>query len=173
MKTLSIIAALLLAAPAVRADDEAAKPAEAAPEEKPAATDKADAKLPGKKAKAGGGDDRAYVDAALAFLKGLAHSARKGEQGEAGWAAVKENAGDKVSVKIAGAAHDVDVAGKKSDVRLLKFQKISTWREGSAIKGVTADVLEFKVGKETHAGKGRVGMEDKDGKWVVTSVEVD
>jgi hypothetical protein len=176
---LSLCAALLLAAPVARADDEPAKadapaadkaadkPAEAAPAEKAEAA-------PAKKGGGDkGGDDHAYVDTAVTFLKALAHSSRKGDQGEKAWADLKETAGDKIALKIAGADHDIDVAGKKSDVRLLKFQKISSWREGKEVKGVLVDVLQFKVGKEEHTGKGKVSMAEKDGKWTVTSVETE
>ena len=175
MKLSLLLAAALLVAPASRADDE---PAKAAPEEKaaaPAAEEKA-APAAKKSAAAGAakaGDDRAYVDAAVAFLKAYAHSSRKGDQGAQAWEALKEHAGDKVAVKIGGKEHDLDVAGKKSDARLLKFAKIATWREGEHIKGVTVDVLEFKVGKDEHKTKGTVAMSEKDGKWVVDSVDAD
>jgi hypothetical protein len=165
-KLLTLLAAALLAAPAVRAQDNS-------PQAEPPKEDEAPkAAKTGGKEKAGG-EDRAYVDAAVSFLKGLAHSSRKGEQGEKAWEALKETAGDKVTVKIGDKEHTVDIAGKKSDLRLLKFQKISTLREGKDIKGVTVEVLDFKVGKEMHSGKGKVLMAEKDGKWTVTSVEAE
>jgi hypothetical protein len=196
---LTVLAALLLAAPAVRADDEKPaeaapaeeKPAEAAPaEEKPAEAAPAEEKAAPAEEKAapaekpakaegkakhggGGGGDHAYVDTAVKFLSGLAHSARKGEKGQQGWAEVAESAADKVSIKIGGDEHTVDVGAKKSDVRLMKYQKLSTWRDGKDIKGVTAEVLEFKVGKEMKSGKGKVAMEEKDGAWKVTGITVE
>jgi len=124
-------------------------------------------------AKKGGGDAHGYVDAALGFLKGLARSARKGDEGKQAWEMLKEHAGDKVALKIAGKGHDIDVAGHKSDARLLKFAKLSAWREGAHVKGVHLELMEFKVGGESHKGKGSVAMEEKDGKWTVTSIEVE
>jgi hypothetical protein len=186
MKTSLLLAAALLAAPAVRAEEEAkpaeaaapaqeAKPAEAAApakEEKAAEAAPAKADKPAAKA-AAAKDDRAYVDTALAFLKAYAHSARKGDQGEQAWNALKEHAAEKVSVKIGGKEHTLDVAGKKSEARLTKFAKISTWREGEHIRGVNVDVLEFKVGKDEHKTKGRVSLSEKDGKWLVDAIEAD
>ena len=158
MKKLPLLfAALLLAAPVARAED-TPKEDEGAKTEK-----KADKK----------GEDSAYVDTAGSFLKALAHRARKGDDGAKAWDTLKETAGDKVALKIAGKEHDVDVAGKKSDVRLLNYRKISTWREGTKIRGVEVGTLEFKIGKEKHTGKGKVAMSEKDGKWTVDSVECD
>ena len=172
MKKLPLfLAALLLAAPVAHAQDNS-------PQAEPPKEDEADAK-PAKEAKKGNAkpeskdDDRAYVDAANNFLKALAHSARKGDEGAKAWDSLKETAGDKVALKIAGESHDVDVAGKKSDVRLLNYRKISTWREGTTVKGVEVGTLEFKIGKEKHTGKGKVAMSEKDGKWTVDSVECD
>ena len=176
-KLLIAFAALLLVAPAVRADDE--KPAEekadkAEPAEKAESAEKAEKAEKGEKheAKSGGGE-HAYVDTAIKFLNALAKSARKGEKGAQGWADLQETAGDKVNISVAGKDHVVDVAGKKSDVRLMKYAKIATWREGKTVKGVTAEVLEFRSGKENHSGKGKVAMEEKDGKWTVTGVTVE
>ena len=172
------------AAPAPKAEEPAA-PAEVAPKvEEKAATEKKPtpekkaapekkAQHEGKGGKKAGAGDRAHVDAALAFLKAYAYTGRKGEQGAKAWEALHEHAGEKVSVKIAGKEHDLDVAGKKSDARLLKFSKLETWREGDQIKGVNVGLLEFKVGKDEHKGKGRVAMSEKDGKWMVDAVEAD
>ena len=194
----TMLSALLAAAPASRAfaQEEEAKPAEEKAEEaKPAeeTADKAEekaedtaekaetkvkkGKAPAEKAsgaKKGGGDgERAYVDAALEFLNGLAKSARKGETGAKGWADVAKHSSDKVKLTIAGESHDIDVAGKKSPVRLMKYQKLSTWREGAEVKGMLLENLEFKVGKEIKKGKGKMAMVENNGAWMVDSITVE
>jgi hypothetical protein len=161
------------AAPA--ADEKTAEPK---PDEKPAPAKKgaakAEPKADGTAAVAAPSGDRGYVDAAIAFLKAYAHSNRQGEQGQQAWQVLKDNAADeKVEIKIAGKPHDLDLTGKKADARLMNFSKISTWREGGQVKGVTVDVLKFKVGEADHTGKGKVAMSEKGGKWVVESIEAE
>jgi hypothetical protein len=159
--------ALLLAIPAARADEPAtpAKPASAAPAAAPPAATPA-AAVPT------AAPERPYVDAAIAFLKGLAHTSRSGEAGDQGWSEAKANGADKVSLKVPGKDLEIDLAGKKSDARVLKFQKVSTLREGGKVKGVALENLELKIGEEAHAGKAVVLMDEKDGKWIVTAIEV-
>lgn len=165
---------------AAPADDKAAKPKheeKAAPAKKGStkgAAAKGAAKADDKAAATAPSGDRGYVDAAIAFLKAYAHSNRSGDQGQQAWQVLKDNAADdKVEIKIAGKPHDLDLAGKKADARLLNFSKISTWREGGQVKGVTVDVLKFKVGDADHTGKGKVAMSEKAGKWVVESIEAE
>jgi hypothetical protein len=117
--------------------------------------------------------ERPYVDAAVAFLRGLAHSSRSGEAGEKGWAEAKEYAGDTVPLKISGKDMVIDLAGKKSEARILRFSKISTLRDGTTVKGVTAESLQVQLGTEPHNGKAWLMMDEKDGKWRVTSIEVE
>ena len=161
--------ALLLAVPAARADEPAA-PAKV-DTAAPAAAAKVDTAAP-PAADKGAAPDRPYVDAAIAFLKGLSHSNRSGDAGEQGWAEAKANAGDKVPLKLAGKELEIDLAGKKSDARVMRFQKVSTLRDGSKVKGVALENLELKIGEDSHAGKAVVLMDEKDGKWLVTSIEV-
>jgi hypothetical protein len=118
--------------------------------------------------------DRPYVDAAITFLKGFAQSQRGGEAGETGWALAKENGAPKVALKVAGKEMEIDVAGAKSpDAHLMRFQKISTLRDGATVKGVTVEKVDMKIGNDAHTGKATVLMEEKDGKWIVTSIEVE
>lgn len=134
-----------------------AKPAEAkpaAPEVKPA-------------------ESRPYVDAAIAFLKGMTHTARPGEAGDQAWAEAQANAAPTVTLKVAGKDLQLDLAAKKSDARLVRFQKLSTLRQGPLVMGVVLDNVDVKVGDDAHSGKATVRMEEKDGKWLVTAVEVD
>ncbi len=94
-------------------------------------------------------------------------------ENEQGWADAKANAADKGTLKVAGKELALDLAGKKSDARVIKFQKVSTLREGGAVKGVTLENVEVLVGADSHSGKATVLMTEKDGKWLVTSVEVE
>jgi len=177
MTVLSASVAALVLASAARAD-EPAKPASppdtavsTAPE-KSAAPEKTSAPAPSPKKEAS--SDRPYVDAAIAFLKGFAQSQRSGEAGDTGWALAKENGAPKVALKVAGKEMEIDVAGAKSpDAHLMRFQKLSTLREGGTVKGVTLENVEMKIGNDAHSGKAKVLMEEKDGKWIVTSIEVD
>jgi hypothetical protein len=176
--------ALLMIGTASRAQESAAKAPEAkateakAPEVKAAEAKAPEAVAPAAKApeakeekKAEG--DHPYVDAAVAFLRGLAHSNRSGEAGDQGWEEAKAHAGDTVALKISGKDLVIDLAGKKSDARFLKFSKISTLRDGMTVKGVTAENVQIQVGAEPHSGKAFLMMDEKDGKWRVTSIEVD
>jgi hypothetical protein len=152
MKTIALFAAVLLsfAARATEEEHEEAKPAEAAPS-----------------------NERPHVDAAVAFLKGLAHSAQPGDIGAQGWANAAANASKKVALKVAGKDLTLDLAAKKSDAKLIKFHKVSTLRDGEAVKGVTVESVEVRVGGDFHTGKGTVRMEERNGKWLVTALEVE
>ncbi len=173
MTFLSASVAALVLGSAARAQ-EPAKPA-ATPD--PAATTPAATAAPEKTAtppKKEASSDRPYVDAAITFLKGFAQSQRGGEAGETGWALAKENGAPKVALKVAGKEMEIDVAGAKSpDAHLMRFHKISTLREGEKVKGVTVENVDLKIGDAPHSGKATVLMEEKDGKWIVTSIEVE
>ena len=116
---------------------------------------------------------RPYVEAAITFLKALTHSSRAGEEGELAWAAARANAADAVTLTVGGKNLTLDLAGKKSDARLVRFHKLSTLREGAAVKGVTLESMEVRIGADAYAGKATVRMDEKDGKWLVTAVEVE
>jgi hypothetical protein len=163
----------------IRAQESAAKAPEVKAAEVKAAEVKAPeaaapaAKAPEAKEEKKPEGERPYVDAAVAFLRGLAHSSRSGEAGEKGWAEAKEYAGDTVPLKVSGKDLVIDLAGKKSEARILRFAKISTLRDGTTVKGVTAESLQIQLGAEPHNGKAWLMMDEKDGKWRVTSIEVD
>jgi hypothetical protein len=171
----TLLAMFVLVSAAVRAEEP--KPAEAAapaaeatpaiPKAEPAAAAMAPTTVPRT------AESRPYVDAAVTFLKGLTHTSRPGEEGEMAWAAAKANAADAVTLKVAGRDVRFDLAGKTSEARLVRFQKLSTLRDGAAVKGVTLENVELKLGADAHSGKATVRMEEKDGKWLVTAVEVD
>jgi hypothetical protein len=162
---LAIPAAALVAIPAARAADAPAAAAAAAAE--PAAA----APAPVKPASKGG--DRAHVEEAVAVLSAYAHTTRKGDAGTAAWAELATHAADKIALKVGGTGYDVDVAGKKAEAKLIKFSKISNWVEEKVTKGVKVEVLEFKIGKDSHSGKGTIAMSQKDGTWKVDSIEAE
>jgi hypothetical protein len=113
------------------------------------------------------------VDTAVAFMSGLTHCSRPGAAGAQAWAQVAANASDKLTLKVGGKDVAIDLANKKSDAKVVKFAKASTVRDGATVKGVAFDTVEVKNGADDHTGKGTLSMEQKDGKWVVTSLEVD
>ncbi len=176
-----VVPALLLGATALRAEEPAkateatkAEPAQAAQPAVPAEPAKAaqTAAVPAEPAKVAG-SDRPYVSAAIAFLKGLTHSTRGGDAGEKGWAEAREFAADKISFKVAGRDMELDLAGKKSGARVVRFEKVSTLRDGPVVKGVSVENIEVRLGTDAYRAKGRVMLDEKDGKWTVTALEID
>lgn len=183
MIRMTLLAMLILVSTAARAQEPKAAapdaPAARIVEAPPAPPEATPARAAGSEAKAPAagaataGEARPYVDTAITFLKALTHSSRPGEEGELAWAAAKANAADAVSLKVGGKDLQFDLAGKKSDARLVRFHKLSTLREGAAVKGVTLESMEVRVGADAHSGKATVRMDEKDGKWLVTAVEVE
>src|ERR1700737_2478268 len=167
-----VVPALLLGATALRAEEpaKAAEPTESAKAAQTAVpSEPAKAAEPAKVV----GSDRPYVSAALAFLKGLTHSTRGGDAGEKGWAEAREVAADKISFKVAGRDMELDLAGKKSGARVVRFEKVSTLRDGLAVKGVSVENIEVRIGTDAYRAKGRVMLDEKDGRWTVTALEID
>ena len=170
MTRMTLLVMLVLVSVAVRAQtDQPAQPsAPAAPAEAKAAEPKA---APAPEAKAA--ESRPYVDAALAFLKGMTHTNRPGEAGDQAWAEAQANAAQKVTMTVAGKDLQLDLAAKKSNARVVRFQKLSTLRQGPLVLGVTLENVDVKVGDEPHSGKATVRMEEKDGRWIVTGLDVE
>jgi hypothetical protein len=179
-----VVPALLLGATALRAE-EPVKAAEATNAEPAKAAQPAVPAVPAEPAKAAQtaaapseptkavGSDRPYVSAAIGFLKGLTHSTRGGDAGEKGWAEAREFAADKISFKVAGRDLELDLAAKKSGARVVRFEKVSTLRDGLAVKGVSVENIEVRLGTDAYRAKGRVMLDEKDGKWTVTALEID
>ncbi len=106
-----------------------------------------------------------HIQAAHEFLLGW---------GKANWDAVKAHAADKVTVKIGGADYALDVAGKKAEVQpVLPFRGLAAVRVGTNVKGVTVEEITVRAGGAERKGKGTVTLEEKDGKFTVTSVAVE
>lgn len=94
--------------------------------------------------------------------------------GKAAWDDVAATAGDKVAVNVGGKEATIDVAGKKAEATLvLPFKGLSTVREGGKVKAVTVEEIAVKAGAEEKKGKGRLDVEEKDGKFRVTKVTVE
>lgn len=106
-----------------------------------------------------------HIQAAHDFLLGW---------GKGDWDAVKAHAGDKVAVKVGGADYALDVAGKKAEVQLIfPFRGLAAVRVGANVKGVTVEEIAVRAGGAERKGKGTVTLEEKDGKFTVTSVAVE
>jgi pyruvate dehydrogenase E2 component (dihydrolipoamide acetyltransferase) len=116
---------------------------------------------------------RPYVDSAIAFLKAFTHINRTGPEGEKAWAELRAVSADKVPLKVAGKDIAIDAVGGQSDAQLIRFAKVSTWREGLDVQGVTIEKAQLHVGDGEHTGKARLKLAEKDGKWIVQSLEVD
>lgn len=168
--SIAIASALLLLGTAVRAEEPATSTQAAAPAAAPAP---APAAAPDPAAAPAAAPSRPYIEAASSFLKGLAHSARGGEAGEKGWQEAQAVAADKIAFKIAGRDIELDLSAKKSAARVVRFEKLSTLRDGPVIKGVSVENIEVRLGSDAYHAKGRVMLDEKDGKWTVTAVEVD
>lgn len=168
MIRMTLLAMLILVSAAARAQE----PKAALPDA-PAAKIVEAPPAPPEATPARAGEARPYVETAITFLKALTHSSRPGEEGELAWAAARANAADAVTLTVGGKNLTLDLAGKKSDARLVRFHKLSTLREGAAVKGVTLESMEVRMGSEAYSGKATVRMDEKNGKWLVTAVEVE
>ncbi|HYS07826.1 MAG TPA: hypothetical protein VEP66_03740 [Myxococcales bacterium] len=167
-----LMLSVLLAATVARAQtpsNEAAKaePSAAAPAAAPAAEP---AQVP---AQAPSAESRPYVDSALTFLKAFSHTNRTGPEGEKAWADLRSVSIDKVPLKVGGKEIVIDAAAGQSNAILVRFAKVSTWREASDVQGVTFEKAQLKLGDEEHTGKGRLKLAEKDGKWIVQAMEVE
>jgi hypothetical protein len=116
---------------------------------------------------------RPYIDSAITFLKAFTHTNRNGPEGEQAWAELRSVSIDKVPLKIAGKEMVIDAQGGHSNAILVRFSKVATWREAFDVQGVTVEKAQLKVGEEEHTGKARLKLAEKDGKWIVQSVEVE
>src|SRR5438270_6788890 len=142
-------------AEATKPADESAQPAAAAPEKTDAA------------------QSRPYVDSAITFLTSLSHTNRSGDAGTKAWADLRSVSVDKVPVKWAGKELVIDAQAGHSDAMLVRFSKVSTWREAFDVQGVTIEKAQIKVGDQDYTGKARLKLAEKNGKWVVESLEVE
>ena len=143
--------------PEAPAKAEAAAPA---PEAAPAAAAKAEPARP-------------YIDSAITFLKAFSHTNRSGPEGEQAWTELRSVSIDKVPMKVAGKEMVIDAQGGHSNAILVRFSKVATWREAFDVQGVTVEKTQIKIGEEEHSGKARLKLAEKDGKWIVQSVEVE
>lgn len=107
----------------------------------------------------------AHIQVAQEFLLGW---------GKGNWDAVKAHAAGKVTVKVGSTGYTLDPEAGKADVRLvLPFGGLSTVRVEGKVKGVTVDEITVRAGGAEKKGKGTLTLEEKDGKFTVTSVAVE
>ena len=160
----------LLAATVARAqsttNDAAAKADAPKPAAEPAAAAPAEPKTEA-------APSRPYVDSAITFLTSLSHTNRSGDAGAKAWADLRSVSGDKVPVKWAGKDLMIDAQAGHSDAMLVRFYKVSTWREAYDVQGVTIEKAQIKVGDQDYTGKARLKLAEKNGKWIVESLEVE
>jgi hypothetical protein len=166
----ALLAAVLVSIPALAEEPaaQAAQPAQAAPAPAAAAPAQKEATPPPPAEVS-----RPYVEAALTFLKSFTHTNRSGPAGVEAWDTLRGASADTVAIKIGGKDLTLDAKAGKSDAQLVRFAKLATWRDGNDVKGVTLEQVEFKVGADTQKGKAKVAMSEKDGKWQVSSIEVE
>jgi hypothetical protein len=116
---------------------------------------------------------RPYVDSAITFLTSLSHTNRSGDAAAKAWADLRSVSVDKVPVKWAGKELMIDAQAGHSDAILVRFSKVSTWREAFDVQGVTIEKAQIKVGDQDYTGKARLKLAEKNGKWIVESLEVE
>ena len=116
---------------------------------------------------------RPYVDSAITFLKAFTHTNRSGPDGEKAWADLRTVSIEKVPLKVAGKDLIIDAAAGHSNAQLVRFSKVSTWREAFDVQGVTIEKAQLRIGDEEHTGKARLKLAEKDGKWIVQSLEIE
>ncbi|MFN2547361.1 MAG: hypothetical protein ABR567_08020 [Myxococcales bacterium] len=168
----ALLAAVLVSIPAFAEEPAAAPAAQPAPATKEAAPAAA-APAAKEATPSPPGESRPYVDAALTFLKSFTHTNRSGPAAVEAWDALRAASADSVTIKVGGKDVTLDAKAGKTDAQLVRFARLATWRDGNEVKGVTLEQVEFKVGADTQKGKARVAMSEKDGKWQVTSIEVE
>jgi hypothetical protein len=169
-----LVLSVLLAANVARAQapstDAAAKP-EATPSPAPAAAPAADAQ-PAAQPKSDA-PARPYVDSALTFLTALTHANRPGDAGAKAWADLRAVSVEKVPLKFAGKDLVIDAAAGHSDAVLVRYSKVSTWREALDVQGVTIEKAQLRVGDQDYTGKARLKLSENGGKWIVEAFEVE
>ena len=166
-----LVLSVLLAASVARAQTPSSEapakadaPKPAAPAAQPAAPAEASAKADAA---------RPYVDSAITFLTSLSHTNRSGDAGTKAWSDLRAVSAEKVPVKWAGKELVIDAAGSRSDAILVRFSKVSTWREALDVQGVTIEKAQLRIGEQDYTGKARMKLAEKNGKWIVESLEVE
>ena len=116
---------------------------------------------------------RPYVDSALTFLTALTHANRPGDAGAKAWAELRAVSTEKVPLKWAGKDLVIDAAAGHSDAQLVRYSKVSTWREALDVQGVTIEKAQIRVGDQDYTGKARLKLSEKNGKWIVEAFEIE
>src|SRR2546428_10813520 len=116
---------------------------------------------------------RPYVDSAITFLTSLTHTNRSGDAGAKAWADLRSVSVDKIPIKWAGKDLVIDAQGGHSDAMLVRFSKVSTWREAYDVQGVNIEKAQIRVGDQDYTGKPRLKLAEKNGKRIVEPLEAE
>jgi hypothetical protein len=112
------------------------------------------------------------IEAGLAFLKAVAKLNHR-DQADDAWGEMSNFAGSKVKLLAGSESGRIDIAGKHTDAKLLRFSKLTTWRDGNTIKGLLLGDVELKFEKGEVRGPGKLHLDAKGDQWVATLLEVE
>jgi hypothetical protein len=112
------------------------------------------------------------IEAGLGFLKAAAKLNHK-DQADDAWSEMTAFAGGKVKISAGSESGKFDLSDKKADAKVLRFSKLTSWREGATIKGVLLGDVELKFEKGEVRGPGKLHLTAKGDQWVVTLLEVE
>ena len=112
------------------------------------------------------------IEAGLAFLKAAAKLNHKESVDEA-WTDMAAFATSRVKLSAGSQSGKIDLGDKHSDAKILRFSKLTSWRDGATIKGVLLGDVELKFEKGEVRGPGKLHLEAKGDKWVVKELEVE
>lgn len=94
--------------------------------------------------------------------------------GKGDWDALKAQTGGKVTLKVAGAEYSLDADARKADAQLVfPFRGLSTVREEGKVTGVTVEQIAVQAGGQEKQGKATVRLEEKDGRFTVTGLDLE
>jgi hypothetical protein len=112
------------------------------------------------------------IDAGLSFLKAAARLNHKEQQDDA-WAELSVYGAPKVPITAGSETGFIDTAGRKTDAKVLRFSKLTAWKENGAVKGVLLGEVTLKFERGEVHGPGRLYLQPKDGQWIASALEVD
>jgi hypothetical protein len=112
------------------------------------------------------------IEAGLGFLKAAAKLNHKDQVDDA-WTEMAAFAGGKVKISAGSESGKFDLSDKKADAKVLRFSKLTSWRDGATIKGVLLGDVELKFEKGEVRGPGKLHLQAKGDQWVATLLEVE
>ena len=112
------------------------------------------------------------IEAGLGFLKAAA-KLNHTDQADDAWAEMATFAGGKVKISAGSESGKFDLGDKHADAKLLRFSKLTSWRDGATIKGVLLGDVVLKFEKGEVRGPGKLHLEAKGDRWVARLLEVE